>query len=252
MDHAAFLALVDRCVRRNQQAGMWTKTGCSHRARWLQKERLKQMTTYQVIDVDHFSRRDHYEYFMATDTTFEMTVKIDVARALKKCKDEAISFYAYCIFTLTKAVNQIPNMRYAHLDQQLVEWQTLVPTFTAFNQETALFYSLWLEEVTDYTSVDRTYNKLVKAYANTTSIAPMGEVPPNVVTISSIPWTHFAHFSSHPAAIHKDLTPMITTGKYEKVGTQLLLPVNIKVHHATVDAYHVSQFFDLLQREMNR
>jgi len=46
--------------------------------------------------------------------------------------------------------------------------------------------------------------------------------------------------------------PMITSGKYEKVGSQLLMPVNIKVHHATVDGYHVSLFFDKLQREMNR
>ncbi|WP_420911259.1 CatA-like O-acetyltransferase [Lysinibacillus fusiformis] len=46
---------------------------------------------------------------------------------------------------------------------------------------------------------------------------------------------------------------MITSGKYEKVGSQLLMPVNIKVHHATVDGYHVSLFFfDKLQGEMNR
>ncbi|CDQ41557.1 Chloramphenicol acetyltransferase [Virgibacillus salexigens] len=105
---------------------------------------------------------------MATDTTFEMTVKIDVTRAVKKCKDESISFYAYSIFNLTRSVNKIPNLRYAHIDKQLVEWQELVPTFTNFNQETELFYSLWLEGLTDYKSVDREYKKLIKEYANTT------------------------------------------------------------------------------------
>ncbi|MCU5554986.1 CatA-like O-acetyltransferase [Bacillus cereus] len=42
-------------------------------------------------------------------------------------------------------VNKIPNLKYAHRDKQLVEWQKVVPTFTNFNQETGLFYSLWLE-----------------------------------------------------------------------------------------------------------
>ncbi|MBR3121286.1 CatA-like O-acetyltransferase [Oceanobacillus profundus] len=210
------------------------------------------MTNYQVIDLESFPRRNYYEYFMGIDTTFEMTVKIDVTRAVKKCKDESISFYAYSIFNLTKSVNKIPNMRYAHIDKQLVEWQELVPTFTNFNQETELFYSLWLEGLTDYKSVDRDYKKLIKDYANTTDIAPMGNVPQNVVNISSIPWMHFEHFSSHPGAIKNNLTPMITIGKYEKVGSQLLMPVNIKVHHATVDGYHVTIFFEILQLEMNR
>ncbi|SDI55933.1 CatA-like O-acetyltransferase [Natribacillus halophilus] len=210
------------------------------------------MTTYQVIDLENFSRRSYYEYFMATDTMFEMTVKIDVTRAVNKCKAESISFYAYSIFHLTKSVNEIPNLRYAHLDEQLVEWQALMPTFTNLNQETELFYTLWMEGLPDYQSVDREYKRLIKDYANTTDIAPMGDVPPNVVNISSIPWTHFEHFSSHPGAIKNNLTPMITIGKYEKVGSQLLMPVNIKVHHATVDAYHVSSFFEILQREMNR
>lgn len=44
---------------------------------------------------------------------------------------------------------------------------------------------------------------------------------------------------------------MITIGKYENVGSQLLMPVNIKVPHATVDDYHVSLFFEILQREIN-
>ncbi|CDQ41556.1 Chloramphenicol acetyltransferase 3 [Virgibacillus salexigens] len=76
----------------------------------------------------------------------------------------------------------------------------------------------------------------------------MGVVPPNVVNISSIPWMHFEHFSSQSGANKNNLTPLITSGKYEKVGSQLQMPVNIKIHHATVDAYHVTLFFKILQR----
>lgn len=61
----------------------------------------------------------------------------------------------------------------------------------------------------------------------------------------------FIILSSNQGAIKNSLTPMITSGKYEKEGSQLLMPVNIKVHHATVDGYHVSLFFEILQREMN-
>ena len=72
------------------------------------------------------------------------------------------------------------------------------------------------------------------------------------MNISLIPWRHFEHFSSHSGAIKNNLTPMITIEKHEKVGSELLMPVNIKVHHATVDGYHVTLFFEIIQREMNR
>lgn len=209
------------------------------------------MTDYRIIDLENFSRKDYYGYFMSVDTSFEMTVKIDVTQAVKKCKDESINFYAYTIFNLVQSANKIPNFRYGHLDGQLVEWQELVPTFTSFNQETTSFYSLWLEKLTDYQTVDREYKKLTKEYAHTTAIAPQESVPANVINISAIPWVHFDHFSSYSGAVKNDLTPMITIGKYERVGTQLLMPVNIKVHHATVDGYHVSLFFKALQEHMN-
>lgn len=61
----------------------------------------------------------------------------------------------------------------------------------------------------------------------------------------------FIILSSNHGAIKNSLTPMITSGKYEKVGSQLLMPVNIKVHHAAVDGYYGSLFFEILQREMN-
>ncbi|MCU5554985.1 chloramphenicol acetyltransferase [Bacillus cereus] len=48
--------------------------------------------------------------------------------------------------------------------------------------------------VRNYKSVDCEYKRLIKDYANTTHIAPMGIVPPNVLNISSIPWMHFEHF----------------------------------------------------------
>lgn len=209
------------------------------------------MTDYRAVDLEKLSRKNYYHYFMAVDTRFEMTVKIDVTQAVEKCKNEAISFYAYSIFNLTKSLNSILNFRYGHLDEQLVEWQELVPTFTHFNQETDFFYSLWLDNLADYQTVDRAYKRLIKKYAHTTEIAPMGSVPPNVVNISAIPWLHFEHFSSYSGYTQQNLTPMITIGKYERIGTQLLMPVNIKVHHATVDGYHVSLFFKKLQENMD-
>ena len=40
-------------------------------------------------------------------------------------------------------------------------------------------------------------------------------------------------------------------GKYENYGSKLLMPITIQAHHAIVDGYHISQFFNSLQDEMN-
>ncbi|AFS77782.1 chloramphenicol acetyltransferase Cat [Gottschalkia acidurici 9a] len=209
------------------------------------------MEEYKVVDLKKFSRSEYYEYFMAVGTTFEMTVKIDVTKAVKKCKGEALSFYSYSIFNLTKAVNTIQNFKYDILNGQLIEWDKIIPTFTNFNQETKMFYTLWLDDMPDYQTFDKQFKKTVQTYSSSTGISPMVEIPSNVFNISSIPWTHFEQFSSNTSKIDDNLKPMITTGKYEEIDSKLLLPVTIKVHHATVDGYHVAMFFEQFQKEMN-
>lgn len=209
------------------------------------------MELYKIIDMEKFDRADYFQYFMSVGTTVEFTTKIDVTTAIKKCKEEALSFHAYTLFKIYKAMNSIKNFRYGILDGKLVEWEKVIPTFSSFNKERKLFFTLYEEPIDDYLQFDRQYKDIIKKYADSNTILPQRNLPDNVFNVSCIPWLHFEHFSSNSKTQENQIIKMITFGKYEEINSRFMMPLTIQVSHAIVDGYHVSIFFEKLQDELN-
>ncbi|MGO2083051.1 CatA-like O-acetyltransferase [Vagococcus sp.] len=210
------------------------------------------MNNYKKIKIDHFERAMYYDYFMSVGTTLDVTSKVDVTHALKKCKKEALSFYGYSIYCLTKVVNSIENMRYDLLDDELILWDKITPSFTSFNEQTKLFHALWIECEGDYLNFDKEFKALVEHYKNANHISPISNEPANLFNISTIPWLAFESISANNKFSPVTLHPMISTGKYQEIQGKISMPVNLKVHHATMDGYHIALFFEKLQNELNQ
>ena len=46
--------------------------------------------------------------------------------------------------------------------------------------------------------------------------------------------------------------PVINRGKYRREGTQLMLPLTVRLNHAIADGYLVAKVFQLLETEITR
>lgn len=209
------------------------------------------METYKVIELENFDRADYFQYFMSVGTTIEFTAKIDVTTAIRKCKREAINFQSYILFELCKVMNDIENFKYDILDGKLIEWEKIVPTFSSFNQSTKLFFTLYADMKENYFDFDIQYKKIAAEYADSNTIVPQGELPPNAFNVSCIPWLHFDHFSSNSRMQENQIVKMITLGKYNKINDRFMCPLTIQVSHAIADGYHVSLFFQKLQEVLD-
>ena len=149
------------------------------------------MEKYKIIDINEFDRSEYFQYFMSVGTTIEITVKVDVTNAVKKCKLESLSFYSFLIFNISQAINSIRNFRYSIYNESIVEWKKVIPTFTNFNKSNETFFTLWEEPQGDYVEFDKKYKQLTKKFSKSKGILPQLDLPPNVFNISSIPWIHF-------------------------------------------------------------
>lgn len=207
---------------------------------------------YSIVNLDSFSRRDYFYYFLSIGTKIEMTVKLDVKKALFKSRKKNFSFNALLIYNIMETINNIENFKIDIKNEQPIIWDKLVPTFTNLNNSSGLFYSLWITDYSNFEEFNQCYIKLTQEYKNTHEIAPLGMQPQNSVNISSIPGTHFEHFSANTNNDGDSLTTMITLGKYIENEDQVLMPFSIKVHHAIVDGFHLSLFFSNLQDNLNR
>lgn len=96
------------------------------------------------------------------------------------------------------------------------------------------------------------YKMLVNQYKDSKHISPISDIPKNMFNISSIPWLHFDAMSSNNNYSSKTFMPLISLGKYQEDNGKLLMPIAIKVHHATMDGFHVSKFYDELQKQFDK
>lgn len=112
------------------------------------------MEKYEVIDMKELKRADYFYYFMSAGTTVEFTVKLDVTTAIEICRKETVNFQAFMLFKIYKAINTIENFRYDILDGKLIRWERIVPTFSSFNKESKLFFTLYADMTEDYRTFD--------------------------------------------------------------------------------------------------
>lgn len=207
---------------------------------------------YELINVQDLARKEYFEHYLNLNVTHEMTKKIDVKNAVTYCREYGLSFYAFCIYALTRAVNRIDNYQYDFKDEQLIKWAELIPLFTIFDKKSELFRAVYLEMTDDFIEFNQRYRDVVNQYTDVNRLFPMADYPANCFSISAIAWTDYEAFSLNIAKGEPHLKPIITFGKYTESDNTVLMPVTMRSHHAMVDGFHVAQFFDLLQDEMNK
>lgn len=208
------------------------------------------MEKYELIDMQKFDRADYFSYFMSVGTTIEFTAKVDVTKAVETCKKDKLNFQAIILYHLYKAVNAIENFKYDILEDKLIKWDKIVPTFSSMNKNSKLFFTLYAEMQENCADYNEQYQKTVEDYADSATIVPQGNLPGNVFNVSSIPWLHFEHFSSNSKTMDNKIVKMITLGKYEQIEGRFMLPLTIQISHAIADGYHVALFFNKLQEEL--
>jgi chloramphenicol O-acetyltransferase type A len=75
--------------------------------------------------------------------------------------------------------------------------------------------------------------------------------PSNSYTVSAIPWIEFKHFAIHGYENKPYYFPTLEAGKFHESNGRLLMPLSITVHHAATDGWHVKNFLEELQHEMD-
>lgn len=72
--------------------------------------------------------------------------------------------------------------------------------------------------------------------------------PSNTFPVSMIPWSRFDAFNLNIQKGYEYLFPIFTLGKFDVINGRCLLPLAVQVHHAVCDGFHISRFFNELQK----
>ena len=190
-------------------------------------------------------RKEYFEHYFANiPCTYSMTVKLDITRIIETNKKLYPSML-YCIATI---VNRHPEFRTAFNDKgELGIYSEMIPSYTVFHKDTETFSNLWTDYNPDFEVFFRSYEKDMLQFGNQKGMIGKPDVPPNVFTVSMIPWSSFEEFNLNLQKGYNYLIPIFTIGRYSQENGKIKIPLAIQVHHAVCDGFHACRFVNELQ-----
>jgi chloramphenicol O-acetyltransferase type A len=175
--------------------------------------------SFNYIDIENWSRKEWFEHYLnEVRCTYSITINIDITRLQIVRKEEKIKLYPVLIYLLSVVVNKYEEFRidYDEYTEQgrLGYWDSVHPVYTVFHKDSGTFSSLWTEHDNCFSVFYDRYQKDIAKYGSVERFSPKENVPKNIFSVSSIPWTTFTGFNLNVYTDGSYLRPIFTFGKY--------------------------------------
>lgn len=204
------------------------------------------------IDLKTWDRFDTYDYFRHLDQPrYLMTFDLDVTLFYKRVKEKNQSFYLSFIHFIMSIMNEHDAFHYRMVDDEVVYYETIHPSFTDTIEHTDRFKIITLDFESDEVSFIR-HAKEKSVRQGTLFVDKEEDKRSDLVYITTFPWatyTQVTHAENHDP---HDAIPRLVWGKFRDVNGKLMMPFSIEVHHGFVDGYHLGYFIqDVIKKLEN-
>ncbi|MBN2595404.1 CatA-like O-acetyltransferase [Labilibaculum sp.] len=194
------------------------------------------------IDIDNWERKAQYYFFKDFDDPFMgATSNIECTQMFLKTKVINESFFIHYMHKALQVINEIPEFKLRILNGKIVQYPVINGTTTVFkiNKTFNFCYFNYLENFDNF--YIQTKNSIESAKKKDILVS---EPMLDLIYVSVIPWRSFTCIK-HPRIFNgSDSIPKIVFGKVFKTGDKYFMPVSVDTHHALMDGYHVSTFFN--------
>lgn len=205
------------------------------------------------LDLENWPRKTHFEFFRKMDEPFfGVTVTVDCTKAYAEAKKRNTSFFLYYLYKSLGAVNAVEAFRYRISGDQIAICDRVDSSATISREDGSFGFSL-IEFDADFDVFSEKALLEIERVKNTPGLLTRSFDDDNLIHFSAIPWLDFTSLSHARTFTIVDSCPKISFGKmtvYEN--GKRTMPMSVHVHHALMDGFHVGQFVDCFQEEMNR
>lgn len=210
---------------------------------------------FTPIDLQTWPRSQMFYYFSAmAPTGYSLTVSLDITAMRQRLKAAGLKFFPAYLWLVTKNLNKQVEFKVAKQDGVLGYYDTLTPLYASFHEDDKTFSLMWTEYSDCFSDFYKSYLENQEKYSGNHGVLTQPETPPpaNAYTVSCIPWVSFEHFCIHSYENKPYYFPTVEAGRFFEREGRLWLPLSLTCHHATTDGWHVRQFLEALQADMNQ
>ena len=204
---------------------------------------------YAEIDLEHYPRRRHLEYFSSLQYPYVgVTNNVDVTQTVRFCKEKGYSFYLVFMHAAALAADDVPQLRQRLHKGGVVEYDECPTSHIELLDDGTYCYCtlrhhMALEEYIPYAENARRQCRL------NGSIDEDGDAE-SMYFISTLPWLHYTALIQ-PVAGGEESNPRITWGRFQQDSRgKEQLPVTLLVHHGLVDGIHIARFYENLEKRL--
>ena len=202
------------------------------------------------LNLDTWNRKEHFEFFKQMDEPFfGVSVVIDCTKAYAKAKELNVSFFTYYLHKTLVAVNKKEEFRFRILSDEVYLYDQINVSSTILREDKTFGFSQ-IEFDFDMNKFAENTKKEIARIQSITGLLTR-EYSENLIHFSALPWINFTSFSHARNFTKQDSCPKISFGKMMDENGKKTMSLSVHVHHGLIDGYHVGQFIELLQNEMN-
>ena len=205
-----------------------------------------------LLDIENWPRKDHFHFFRKFDEPFfGATVSVDCTKAYDNAKAKGVSFFVYYLHKTLVAVNAIEAFRYRISGDQIYVYNKVNASPTISREDGSFAFSLFEfdPDILNFSEIAATEIERVRT---TPGLFTRAFDNDNIIHFSALPWIDFTSLSHARSFAFEDSCPKISFGKMTVSGEgKKSMPMSVHVHHGLMDGFHLGQFIEMLQHEMD-
>ena len=200
------------------------------------------------INTNEWARKEQFNFFKDfTDPTMGITSNIECTNLYLTTKNKRESFFIHYMHKALMVMNKIQEFKLRIINNKVVEYPSINGTTTVFKEDKTFAFSYF----NYYENFEAFYVETQKALEIARESKHLYDKPMmNLIYVSVIPWRGFTCIKHPSSTDSNNSIPKIVFGKVFKREEKYFMPVSLEAHHALVDGYHVSEFFNQFEKLM--
>ena len=182
----------------------------------------------QSIDITHWNRREHFEFFSRFDDPFfGITTLVDFTKAYEHIKAHQRPFFLSSVHFLLKCANETEAFRLRTEDGKPVRYDTIHVSPT-IGREDGTFGFGFFEYHDDIDIFIRNAEKEIERVKKGSGLSVTENTwRPDVIRYSALPWFAFSEMKHAGSIRTGDSVPRISTGKLTQENGRYKLPLSV-------------------------
>jgi chloramphenicol O-acetyltransferase type A len=178
--------------------------------------------------------------------------RLDVTDLVAYSKQKGTKFYIDFLYILTKVLNSREDYRLGYLYEtgQVIVYDKINPTQYIFHEDTETCTPVYTEYFLEYQDFyERCMADIVQAKESREYNLDMANHP-NWFDASYISWLSYDSLNVELPDGYLYFLPIVNWGRYLEENGHLMMPVSVRLNHATADGYLLAKVFLLLEKEI--